>query len=62
MQTISNDIQEAAEEAKAQLEFIRKRNEKAMTGTRRLVLNRVLVSLADLDGSMKLLGTGDNVT
>ena len=54
MQSLTDDIQAQAESVHAELERIRKYNEKAVVGTRRLLLNRVLVALADVDCNLSL--------
>ena len=52
MSALTADIAAATGEAEAQLEAIRAHNERAIKGTRRSVLDIVLVDLADVDGTL----------
>jgi hypothetical protein len=54
MHTLTAAITTATGEAKAQLAAIREHNERAARGTRRRVLDNVLVDLADDDGSLTM--------
>ena len=54
MHTLTAAITAATGEAKAQLAAIREHNERAARGTRRRVLDSVLVDLADDDGSLTM--------